>query len=116
MDMEMAFVSPDQIRTYIGTMLLEIIHHLYPTKKLLHDTIPIYTYQYVMDTYGSDKPDIRYGMHLHDITSIVSQSSFAVFAKVIALGGIVKCLTVKHELTRKNIEDLTQVAISRGLG
>jgi aspartyl-tRNA synthetase len=75
-------------------------------------------WQEAMDTYGSDKPDLRFGLPIVDITSYASTSSFTVFKKAAKEGGVVRAITVpgKADFTRATIEHLTEFAISQGAG
>lgn len=69
-----------------------------------------FTYDEAMLNYGTDKPDIRFELFLKDLTDTVKDSDFAVFKNVIADSGIVKGLCVDYEFTRKEIDELTEVA------
>ena len=74
-----------------------------------------------MGKYGTDRPDLRFGLEMEDITSIVKETSFQVFTKPIEDGGIVKCIKVSGHLSDKRlskgqIESLTSIARQNGLG
>lgn len=69
-----------------------------------------FTYDEAMSNYGSDKPDIRFELFLKDLTDAVKESDFAVFKNVIEDSGIIKGLSVDYEFTRKDIDELTEVA------
>jgi aspartyl-tRNA synthetase len=78
-------------------------------------------YYEAMDKYGCDRPDLRFGLEMQDITEVVKETSFQVFAKPIEQGGIVKCIKVdaeyqKKRLSRKQIDKLTKIAQDLGLG
>ncbi len=115
LDLEMAFTSEQEIISLFSDMLLSIVKTYYPERPLQYDTIPLMTYQQAMDEYGTDKPDIRFGLKMKDITHIVSGTPFEVFQKQIDRGGIVKCIKVEQDLTKKQIEDLTKLAIQSWL-
>jgi aspartyl-tRNA synthetase len=68
------------------------------------------SWQEAMERYGSDKPDLRFGLEIRDITVETRGSAFNVFAKAAA----VRCLTVPQELSRSELDALTEVAKSRG--
>jgi len=70
------------------------------------------TYQEAMDRFGSDKPDLRFGLELKEITSVVANSNFKVFSQVAEQGGQVKGINAKGcaEYSRKQIDDLTEFA------
>ena len=67
------------------------------------------SYEEAMNSYGSDKPDLRFGMKLYDISDIVKDCNFQVFTSALTSGGIVKAICVKggSNISRKEIEDLT---------
>ncbi len=73
---------------------------------------PRFSYAEAIARFGSDKPDLRFGMELVDITDIVSQSAFRVFAETVAKGGQVKALRVPNMATasRKELADLIEFA------
>lgn len=107
-DVEMSFVEQDDIFR-IGEGLMKNIFK----KTINHDVktpFPRLTYDESMLKYGTDKPDIRFGLVLHDLTNAVRDSDFSVFKNVIEDSGIVKGLCADREFTRKEVEELTEVA------
>lgn len=115
LDMEMAFSNSDEIMDIIENMLMKIIKEKYPEKKILSEKMPRISYKEAMDKYGSDKPDIRFWLEMRDITDIVKDTEFKVFKTPIEKWGIVKCIKVEKNLTKKDIEHLTALAISKWL-
>jgi len=109
-DFEMSFVSEEDVMAISEGL----IHHLF--KKLLGIDLKIpfrrMTYQEAIEKYGSDKPDLRYKMHLKDITDIAKEVEFKVFKDTVSKGGIVKGLTIEGgaSFSRKEIDDLTEYA------
>ncbi len=74
-------------------------------------------YDEAMEYYGSDKPDLRFDMQFVDISQLVENSEFGVFANAIKEGGIVKAVKLDGQImTRKEIDDLTEVAKQAGAG
>ena len=70
-----------------------------------------------MNTYGSDKPDIRFDMHFEDFTSDFTDSGFSLFAKTVSDGGVVKAMKLEGKtLSRSEIDSLTEVAKANGAG
>lgn len=114
-DIEMSFDRPEAIKTLCEGMIKKIF------KSCLNIEIPTpfpeYSYSYCMEHYGCDKPDLRFGMPLVRVDSIVSTSSFAIFLDAIRHGGCVKGLCVKggESFSRKDIEQLTQFVSHFGL-
>ena len=72
------------------------------------------TYEEAMGTYGCDAPDRRFGLELKDISEIVSGSEFKVFQSALQGGGVVKGLMATGELSRKDLDKLTEFATSYG--
>ena len=113
-DMEMSYVSIDDIFVIVEGMM----KHLF--KSVLGDDLQIpferYTYQNVMDRYGSDKPDIRFGMEIIELSDIFNKTGFKVFADVLGYGGVVRGINYKGGavLSRKQIDNLTEVVKKAG--
>lgn len=113
-DIETSFLSQDQ--------LLALMEEL--TAKLLKETVGVelelpfqrITYADAMNKYGSDKPDLRFGLEIEDITDIVSSSDVKVFASIAAGGGVVKALNAKGcaSWSRKELDDLQPFAARYG--
>ena len=108
-DIETSFMTQDQILDVSERM----IKHVMKTVKGidLKESFPRMTYHHAMETYGSDKPDTRFDMHLVDLTDLAAETTFGVFTSNIEQGGIVKGITVKHGASlysRKGIDALTE--------
>ena len=104
----MSFVDEDDIY-HIGDGLMK---HIF--KKTLNIDLktpfPRIPYTEAIERFGTDKPDLRYGMELVNVTEIVKNSDFSVFKVAIEEGGQVKCINAKGcaKFTRKDIEELTE--------
>ncbi len=110
-DFEMSFVDSGDIMKFVEGLF----GHIFKTvlgKKL--DRFPRLTYEDAMDLYGTDKPDIRYGLELTEVTDIVRDSDFQVFKDVVKNSGIVKCINPEKELGRKEIDSLIDFSIKAG--
>ncbi len=116
LDMEMSFIDQEDIMKLNEEMLIEISQKLVSHKKIQSIPFPRITWQEAMESYGSDKPDIRFEMKIVDVSDIAAKTNFSVFKDVLAAGGVVKCLRVEGglELTRKEIDDLTELAKVHG--
>jgi aspartyl-tRNA synthetase len=121
LDLEMAFVSMQQIIDLNTRLFNEVVRKIYGRKWILYP-FEVITFKNAMDKYGCDRPDLRYGLQMQDITSIVKETSFQVFSKPIADGGIVKCIKVSAKeqggkrMSKGQIESLTTIAQQNGLG
>lgn len=121
LDIEMAYASMQQIIDLNTHMFNEVVRKIYGKKWILHP-FEVITYKEAMDKYGCDRPDLRYGLQMQDITAIVKETTFQVFSKPIEAGGIVKCIKVTAEeqgskrMSKGQIEKLTAIAQSHGLG
>ena len=121
LDLEMAYASMQQIIDLNTNMFNKIVQKIYGSKWILRP-FEVITYQEAMDNYGCDRPDLRFGLQLQDITNIVKDTTFQVFSKPIEEGGIVKCIKVSAEeqgskrLSKGQIEKLTALAQQHGLG
>ena len=113
-DVEMSFVGPEDIQECMEGMLEAVFGEILGIK--LSRPFPRMSYQEAMARYGSDRPDLRFGMELVDVTEVVSQSSFQVFTQAIAAGGIVKGINLQGGAgrSRKEIEELVGTAQSYG--
>jgi aspartyl-tRNA synthetase len=121
LDMEMAYGSMQQIIDLNTKMFNEVVKKIYGNKWILRP-FEIITYKDSMDFYGCDRPDLRYGLKMQDITDIVKDTTFQVFSKPIEEGGIVKCIKVSAQeqgnkrMSKGQIENLTAIAQQHGLG
>jgi aspartyl-tRNA synthetase len=121
LDIEMAYASMQQIIDLNTNMFNEIVRKIYGKKWILKP-FEVITYRDAMDKYGCDRPDLRFGLEMQDITEVVKETSFQVFSKPIDEGGIVKCIKVSAEdqgskrLSKGQIEKLTSIAQEHGLG
>ena len=114
LDIEMSFVERDDILNLIEELYLGMTEQLVPGKTV--SPFPRMSYADAMSRYGSDKPDLRYGLELIDVAEIVLKSEFQVFKTAIDDGGIVKGFAAPGmaDLPRRQIDLLTELAKSRG--
>ena len=102
----MSFIDQEQIlETLEG-----LIHHVFKTTMDIDVQIPMarITWDEAMDKYGSDKPDLRFGMEFTDVTDLVRTTEFKVFRSVIDNGGMVKGIVVPGDagIPRRELDDL----------
>jgi aspartyl-tRNA synthetase len=108
LDLEMSFVERDDVMGLIENMFTQMVAEVTPHKKLMTTPWPRLTYREAMNRFGKDNPDIRYGMELTDISSLVSACGFQVFEKVVSAGGDVRGINAKGlgNYSRKQIDEL----------
>jgi aspartyl-tRNA synthetase len=109
-DIEMSFVDVDDILELMEEM---IVHLCRETAGISIDQpFPRFSYQEVMDRFGTDKPDIRFGLELVDLTDLAGACDFKVFANAVASGGQVKGINARGcgRFSRREIEELTALA------
>jgi aspartyl-tRNA synthetase len=116
LDLEMSFVNDGDVMAWVEEMALAVTRAVVPERPLLNDPFPRFTYREAIDRYGSDKPDVRYGLELHDLASVAAGSGFRVFESVLAEGGRVFGMAVPGlgDSSRKQVDELTELA--RGAG
>ncbi|MEK7529041.1 MAG: aspartate--tRNA ligase [Patescibacteria group bacterium] len=113
LDLEMSFVDEKDVMEVNEALMMELVSKFQPDKKILKTPFPIITWQEAMNNYGSDKPDLRFGLKFADITEIVKNCGFKVFADAVSKkDGVVKALRVPGgaSYTRKEIDEFTETA------
>ena len=108
-DLEMSFVDQDDIMT----LTEEMIKKVFKDVKNIDIQTPLLrmTYEEAINTYGSDKPDLRFDMKIQDITDVFTNTSFQVFRNVLENHGIINALVVKNKAdlySRKKLDQLTE--------
>jgi aspartyl-tRNA synthetase len=116
-DMEMSFIGEDDVMEIAEGLMANLFRDVLNMD--LKTPFPHLSYEDAVGRYGLDKPDIRFDLELVNISDIVKNAGFKVFADVVKKGGIVKALNAKGciNFTRKEIDDLTEfVAVYRAKG
>ena len=114
LDMEMSFTHADDVIGIVEGMIVLLFKEL----KGIDITRPFQrlTWDEAMSRFGSDKPDMRFGLELRDFTDALRDSQFKVFAAAIAKGGVVKGIRIPKgaELSRKDLDDMTPFVATFG--
>jgi aspartyl-tRNA synthetase len=118
LDLEMSFVDETAVMGFVETMAIEVSRVTVPDRPLLQVPFPKMTYEEALERYGSDKPDLRFGMELVDLAPSligpngVAASGFGVFDSTLAAGGRVKAIVAPGMagITRREIDELTERA------
>lgn len=113
-DVEMSFVTVEDVQKTMEGLMVHLFKEV--LGRDLQTPFPILSYNEAMDRYGLDKPDIRFGLELKDLSTVLKGSTFKVFEDALRSGGIIKAINVKGGATfsRKEIEDLTHFVYDYG--
>ena len=113
-DMELSFVDVDEVLDVNERLLKKLFHEICGYELQL--PIQRMTWREAMDRYGSDKPDLRFGMELHNVSDVVKECEFAVFKNALANGGSVRGINAEGQgaMPRKKIDALVEFA--KGFG
>ena len=118
LDLEMSFVEDgEEVRQTVEPLIKQLATD-FAGKRLLSEDVPRIPYREAMEKYGSDKPDLRYGMELIELSEVFANSEFSVFKNAITSGGAVKAIRVERgaELSRSQIDKFTEIAKGEGAG
>lgn len=107
-DLEMSFVEQEDVWEVIEKIVKNVMKKSMNVE--LETPFPKLTYKEAMSRFGTDKPDMRFGLELIDVSEICSRSDFGVFQSAISQGGKVKCINVKGkaDMSRKDIDKLIE--------
>ena len=116
LDLEMSFVAEADVMDLVERTAIAVSRAVRPDRPILAEPFPRLTYAEAMDRYGSDKPDIRFGMELVELSDAVRDVDFRVFAEPIAAGGAVFGITAPGcgDYSRKQLDELIDLAKRHG--
>lgn len=114
-DLEMSFVDMDDILDITEAMIADLFQEAIGVE--LPRPFVRMSYRQAMADYGTDRPDMRFGMQLRDLSDIVAGSDFRVFSSTLEQGGVVKALAVKapHGFSRKDLDSFPEVVADFGV-
>jgi aspartyl-tRNA synthetase len=118
LDLEMSFVDEATVMGFVEAMVIEASAAAVPERPIQRVPFPVFTYDEVIERFGSDKPDLRFAMELIDLAPVLSDaagtptSGFRVFDETLAAGGRVKAVVAPGMagVTRREIDELTERA------
>jgi aspartyl-tRNA synthetase len=113
LDLEMSFVDEAAVMGFVEQMAIEVSKATTPDRPIQQVPFPVFTYEEVIERFGSDKPDVRFGMELVDLApALEGGSGFRVFDEALASGGRVKAIVAPGMggATRRELDDLTERA------
>lgn len=110
-DLEMSFIDQDDIMTLVETMIAAVVKEIHG----LEVPLPFQrlTYQEAMDRYGSDKPDLRFGLEIHDLTDVLKDTTFQALRGALDNGGVIRAINavgMAPTSSRKQLDELTATA------
>jgi len=115
LDVEMSFVDQEDVLALTEALMVDLVEGL-GVRRLARKPFPRLTFAEAMDRYGSDKPDMRFGLLLADVSDLAEKSGFRVFTGALAEGGKVKGIRAPGcaGYTRSQLDELTRFAQARG--
>ena len=115
LDIELSYTTQEEILALIEDLYVEIVEEL-SDKRLAFQPFARLTYAEAMDRFGSDKPDLRFGLELGDVSEIARSSDFKVFSGAVEAGGSVRGISVSGlgDLSRREIDEIAAVAALGG--
>lgn len=116
LDMEMSFVTPEDVWAVIEKLMVAVFDKVLGVK--IDAPFPRFSYHEVMSRWGIDKPDMRFGMEIKDLSESVRDCGFKVFADNVSKGGVVKGIVLEGGAgySRKQIDELADLAKKHGAG
>ncbi|MHB9111448.1 MAG: aspartate--tRNA ligase [Thermoleophilia bacterium] len=113
-DMEMSFMTAEEIMGMLEDLMLDLFEDILGAK--LTKPFPMLTYEEAMHRYGSDKPDLRFGLPIVDVSDIFHGAEFAVFSRALSDGGAIRAIRAPGaaRFSRRQIDELTDFALSHG--
>ena len=118
LDMEMAFVDESDVMALVEELYIEIATRFGGGKKISEVPFPRLNYADCIERYGTDRPDLRFGLEFSDVGMIFEGSEFKVFSSALENDGQIKAICVKGQsgMARRAIDSLVEVARSAGAG
>jgi aspartyl-tRNA synthetase len=115
LDLEMSFVEEEDILNLLEELFTSLVEAVKPELRVLKP-FPRLSYRETIERYGTDKPDLRFGLELRELSDIAASTDFGVFRRAVEEGGRVKgfCLPGGAYYSRRQLEELTEIARSWG--
>jgi aspartyl-tRNA synthetase len=115
LDLEMSFVESNDVLSVVEGLITELIPAVTPHKRIF-SPFPKLTYTEAMNRYGTDKPDLRFGMEIADLTDAVRNSDLRLISEALQAGGAVKCILAPGcaAYSRKDLDNLTELIRASG--
>lgn len=116
LDFEMSFVERDDVLAVVEGLITALVPAVTPHKRIL-SPFPKLAYRDVLERYGIDKPDLRFGMEIVDLSDVLGAAEFKVFADTLAAGGTIRaiCAPGCAGYTRKQLDEITDLVKAQGV-
>ncbi|QJA05920.1 aspartate--tRNA ligase [Thermosulfurimonas marina] len=105
LDLEMSFVDESEVMDLTEALVVHIFREALGVE--LERPFPRLTYAEALSRYGTDRPDLRFGLELYEVSSVFEGTNFKVFAEILSRGGIIKGLCAPADFSRKELDELT---------
>lgn len=114
-DLEMSFVEQEDVFALVEPLMVELTQ-TFTDKKITESPFPRIPWRQAMETYGTDKPDLRYTLHITNVTDVVKDTPFEVFSRALKSRGVVHALHVEGgaAFSRKDLDEINEIAKSLG--
>ena len=115
LDLEMSFIDEEDILVLMEELFTSLVESITPDMRVLKP-FPRLSYRDAMERYGTDKPDLRYGLEIRDISDIVAGSEFTVFRSALDAGGVVRgiCAPGCAHYSRRQLDELAEFVRTYG--
>jgi aspartyl-tRNA synthetase len=115
LDIEMSFPTEEDVMGLIEQLFIELTEK-FTDKRLAAKPFTRMTYAEAMDTYGNDRPDLRFGLEFRNVTDALRGTDFKAFAGVLEHGGVIKAIVVPGcaDYSRRQIDEITEIAKANG--
>ncbi|OGN87315.1 MAG: aspartate--tRNA ligase [Chloroflexi bacterium GWC2_73_18] len=112
LDLEMSFVAEDDVMAFVEAMVIDVSRKVAPERPIALIPFPRFTYEVALERFGSDKPDLRFGLELVDLGSAVAGAGYRVFDSTLAAGGRVMGIVVPGGagISRSQLEEYETAA------
>lgn len=116
LDVETSFLTQEQFFQLMEPLFVAVSKEFCPNKQIMWEPFPRIPYATAMLEYGSDKPDLRFGMKIQEVSELVKGCGFKVFTDALDTNGVVRCLVAEGaaDFTRSTIDELTELVKSHG--
>lgn len=118
LDLEMSFVDQKEILDLIEELFTGMVREFFPHKRVAKSPWPRLSYEQAMAKYGSDKPDLRFGLEIEDVSSLLGDTAFAPFRSALENSGVIRAILApagREKLSRSSLGQLAAAAKAEGL-